>query len=371
MNLSTAISKLADRRSVRIFFLVALATLSMQLLKAQGTICKISATLPNVVSEAVDGYYNFGQSFTACGTGKLSVIRVLNSVAGNLYPRSNLTLTIRSGNGLSGAVLGTAIIPTSSLVVATSGTDFSSMDVSSLNIPVVSGQFYTFSFEGAVDNGIQLYYGKQVSPGVFESFYAGGRLYTGSTGHDIFDLVFEVDIVPASDPMPVRWISFSARLNREHKIVMDWKADESMVSHYEVERSANARDFRKVSTVTAHGDGVHQYSFTDPTTVYGIAYYRIRQLDTDGTFSYSRVLSVGGPEGIRLKAYPNPVKEGVTVEVDPQYVGSKIALSNTAGIMLKHIVVREPLFTIDMEGLAPGIYGLSTFDGKTKKLIKK
>lgn len=159
------------------------------------TDCTISATLTDVSTQSGNVYDRLGQSFTACQSGKLSKIRVLYNEDSNPAIR---TLTIRQGGGLSGNVLGTIGIPKSALVVATTGTDFTTIDVSSLNISVTSGQSYTFSFEGSDANKITLYYGKQSSPGVYESFYAGGVLYQDGAARNNFDLIFEVEIGPGS-----------------------------------------------------------------------------------------------------------------------------------------------------------------------------
>ncbi|WP_338647682.1 MBG domain-containing protein [Flavobacterium sp. KS-LB2] len=161
------------------------------------TDCTISATLTDVSTQSENFYDLLGQSFTACQSGKLSKIRVLYNEDSNPFDR---TLTIRQGSGLSGNLLGTITIPKTSLVVATTGTDFTTIDVSSLNISVTSGQAYTFSFEGSDANKITLYYGNRSSPNVYESFYAGGVLYQDGVAKNNFDLIFEVEIVPGSAP---------------------------------------------------------------------------------------------------------------------------------------------------------------------------
>jgi hypothetical protein len=170
--------------------------------------------------------------------------------------------------------------------------------------------------------------------------------------------------------LPVRWISFEGKLNDQHHAVLDWKVDQTSVSGYRIERSSNARDFRIVGTVAAKHDGIHQYSFTDPVAVAGTVYYRIRQVDQDGTFSYSRILSVSGDERIELKLYPNPVRERVTVQVGSGYVGSRLKLMNISGAVLGEITVIQPTFVLDMAPYAPGAYLLSTEDGKIIKLIR-
>lgn len=175
----------------------------------------------------------------------------------------------------------------------------------------------------------------------------------------------------ANSPLPVRWISFSAQLNEDQKATLNWKVDETNVSHYEVERSTNAKDFRKVGTVSSLSNGIHQYHFTDPGAVEGNIYYRIKLVDTDGTYAYSRILSVTNSEGIQLKAYPNPVKEKVTLEVSPEYLGSQLKLTNLAGVLLQQLTITEQTFNLSLDKYPAGIYLLYTYDGKVLKLIKE
>src|SRR5690606_20921101 len=165
--------------------------------------CTVSAIMADVDmgDQSAQDYVHSGQSFTACQDGKLSKIKFLNGALGNDYPQ-DLTLIIRQGSGLSGNILGTVTVPKSSMVVATHATDFTIADVSDLNIYVTSGQSYTFSFEG-VNNQAQLYFGRRiaVTPDViFQSIYAGGSMYVGSTAHIDKDLIFEVEIGPGSAP---------------------------------------------------------------------------------------------------------------------------------------------------------------------------
>ncbi|MFB2120915.1 DUF4347 domain-containing protein [Parapedobacter sp. 2B3] len=162
--------------------------------------CIISATIADAANEMTNDLAHFGQSFTACGNGTLSKIKFLSRYNGSLYPQ-DLTLTIRQGNGLSGDVLGTVTIPQSTIVEDISGTNFTVVDVSSQNIAISNGQFYTFSFEGVDDNRAQLNFGKWILQSAFESFYPGGRMYVGSVAHDDKDLIFEVEIEAGSAPV--------------------------------------------------------------------------------------------------------------------------------------------------------------------------
>jgi predicted outer membrane repeat protein len=173
-----------------------------------------------------------------------------------------------------------------------------------------------------------------------------------------------------TDPLPVRWISFEGKLNDLRRAVLAWRVDQTSVSGYKIERSSNARDFRMVGSVAPTGDGISAYSFTDPVAATGTVYYRIRQTDLDGSYSYSRIITLTGPEGVQLVAYPNPVSTIVTVQVGAEYLGTELRLVNPAGVVLQQLTVREKTFQLNLDKYPTGIYLLHTWDDKVVKLIK-
>ena len=171
--------------------------------------------------------------------------------------------------------------------------------------------------------------------------------------------------------LPVRWISFEGRLSDRRQAVLTWKTVETNVSHYEVERSNNAKDFRITGTVMSDGTGSGSYSLTDPTPVSGTAYFRIRQVDLDGTFSYSRMIALTQKERGELFAYPNPVRDRVRVELDPEYIGSVVKLVSTTGIVVEQVTVKEKVLTLDLSRYASGVYLLQMQNGKIFKVVKE
>ncbi len=171
--------------------------------------------------------------------------------------------------------------------------------------------------------------------------------------------------------LPVRWVSFEGRLNDQRRAVLTWKTEEANVSHYEVERSANAKEFHVTGTVTAGGTGSGHYSHTDPAPVLGRVYYRIRQVDTDGTFSYSKIISLTQEGHSKLFAYPNPARDRITIELGPEYIGSKVRLVGLAGLVLQQAEVKEGILNLDINNYPPGVYLVHLHNGKVVKLIKE
>lgn len=95
-------------------------------------------------------------------------------------------------------------------------------------------------------------------------------------------------------PLPVTWLSFSAKLTGE-SVGLQWAtAYENGNSHFEVERSSNALDFIKIGQVKSLGNDVlfSKYQFTDAQPLNGTAYYRLKQVDLDGDWNYSKILSI-------------------------------------------------------------------------------
>nr|WP_295927840.1 choice-of-anchor Q domain-containing protein [uncultured Dyadobacter sp.] len=177
-------------------------------------------------------------------------------------------------------------------------------------------------------------------------------------------------IKTTDSPLPVRWISFTASLDDRNEAVLEWKVDQVQVAGYQIERSSNAKDFLSVATIAGTGDGIARYSFTDPVAVTGTIYYRIRQIDHDGSFSYSRTVSLRGPEGLQLMAYPNPTSGKVTVRVDAAYIGTRLRLVNAAGKEMQHLKVSEEQLVLDFDQYPAGTYMLYTFDRKVLKIIR-
>lgn len=172
-----------------------------------------------------------------------------------------------------------------------------------------------------------------------------------------------------SNPLPVRWISFTGRPDDQGRSVLRWEADEAGVASYTVERSYDARLFTKVEKVTAVGNGLRSYTVTDQQMPYGRVYYRILQNDLDGAFSYSKIISLNGREGTPISVYPNPARGEVIVELESGYTAKKLKMTNANGLLVREADINDKRASIDLKGLAPGLYLIQMEDGRVMKLI--
>ncbi|MDB5235703.1 MAG: hypothetical protein JWR44_2696, partial [Hymenobacter sp.] len=112
-------------------------------------------------------------------------------------------------------------------------------------------------------------------------------------------------------PLPVELLSFSAGRQGAAVRVFWATASEKNSAYFLVQRSADGRIFADIERVAAQGNSTsrHDYAALDASPLAGMSYYRLRQVDKDGTSVFSPVVSVrfdGQPMAPALVAYPNP-----------------------------------------------------------------
>lgn len=122
-------------------------------------------------------------------------------------------------------------------------------------------------------------------------------------------------------PLPVTLVAFTA-VQRDFDVLLEWATASELNNHgFEVEVSEDARNFRKIAFVESRAVNTQLkqfYSFRHKGTHQnGTRYYRLRQVDLDGTatFSQTKAVSFNKPT-VRLSAYPNPFDDVVTLELD-------------------------------------------------------
>jgi len=122
----------------------------------------------------------------------------------------------------------------------------------------------------------------------------------------------------AANPLPVTLVDFAAQAAGPAAVRLTWAtASELNNAGFTVERSPDGQAFAAIGTVAGAGTSTvrHDYTLLDsklPTSA-KVLYYRLRQVDQDGTASYSPVRSVAVGGNVLLTLYPNPARVAVTV----------------------------------------------------------
>ncbi|WP_162427991.1 T9SS type A sorting domain-containing protein [Pontibacter pudoricolor] len=143
-------------------------------------------------------------------------------------------------------------------------------------------------------------------------------------------------------PLPVELLYFKAT-KQDNVAVLEWKtASEKSNSGFEVEVSADGYSYQKigfVQSVAGTSAIAQNYSFTDNRNgKNGMLYYRLRQVDEDGTFKFygPRTVNFGTVTKTAIVAYPNPFESEIKLAVEAINAGkAKLTLYTPTGKILK------------------------------------
>jgi hypothetical protein len=179
---------------------------------------------------------------------------------------------------------------------------------------------------------------------------------------------------PVNTPLPVNFVDFTANISGDN-VVLDWQVtNEVNNNHYDIEQSTGA-SFSKIGTVNATvGGGIKNYSFIHTTpTKNATNYYRIKQVDNDGKFSYSPIRSVRFDSKTVLTVSPNPASSFINISSTQSNINIAIFDGNGKKVATKLLTSGNA--RIDISGLSSGTYiVIAESNGATvasKKIVKQ
>ncbi len=140
-------------------------------------------------------------------------------------------------------------------------------------------------------------------------------------------------------PMPVELTSFTAH-NKGTGVSLDWSTSQEINnSYFQVEKSVNGTDWAIVAKVTGAGNSqkVKNYNAFDANPTSGINYYRLKQVDFDGNFKYSRTVTVkiDGPK-TAISVLTNPFHSTLSVQFNS--ASSQIVSARLMDITGKQVI---------------------------------
>ncbi|MBV6442380.1 MAG: hypothetical protein EPGJADBJ_04092 [Saprospiraceae bacterium] len=120
-------------------------------------------------------------------------------------------------------------------------------------------------------------------------------------------------VVVCLGSLPVELINFKAvLLDQEVKLV--WSTATEKDNHgFDIERSADNRNWTTLGFVPGHGTTAEksEYAFTDDHPLAGVNYYRLKQMDTDGSFQHTpMVVADVHANALQFDIFPNPSTDG-------------------------------------------------------------
>ncbi len=188
------------------------------------------------------------------------------------------------------------------------------------------------------------------------AIYLNGK--TGKYGMPAF-----VTICNNSTPLPIELLSFTGK-NFNDKNVLRWStASEINNDYFTLEKSVDAIGYQPITHIDGAGNSttVLNYYFTDESPSLGINYYRLKQTDYDGVYSYSNTIALHSntKKHADFVIYPNPTSNILNIELN-NIQTLQIKITNILGSEIFTTQIHNSLNTIDVSGLSNGIYYITS-----------
>ena len=184
-----------------------------------------------------------------------------------------------------------------------------------------------------------------------------------------------------SSIVPVELTSFSAQFVSD-RVELNWiTATETNNFGFEIQRRDDSSAYETLAFVNGNGTTTNRvtYNYTDQNLYSGRYYYRLKQIDFDGTFKYSDEIMVDIPvlSGFRLyQNYPNPFNPSTRIKFySPLQTNVKIILFDILGNEIKTLLnkeVNQGTYELELDGsnLASGMYFVKMFSNLNQQVIK-
>lgn len=172
--------------------------------------------------------------------------------------------------------------------------------------------------------------------------------------------------------LPIDLLSFKAKRNNS-QVEFEWiTVTETNNDYFTIERSADLNRWEVIKMIDGAGNSneVREYKATDDAPLSGVSYYRLKQTDYDGEFSYSEV-EVIDQFSIQqdISIFPNPTNDRITIEgSDINLTGINVLDLNGQNLTSKLVIFQKSQSTLELDliNLEPGIYFVMVGSGVYK-----
>lgn len=186
--------------------------------------------------------------------------------------------------------------------------------------------------------------------------------------------------VGCGTPLPIELVKFEAKVIDKKSQIKWATTKESNNDYFQIERSVNNMNFESVGKIAGRGNtnSFSQYNFEDALPENGRFYYRLKQVDYNGDFKYSKVISVASFAESVVLNFKNPASENVDMVLENDIsCQAKISYINSQGVVCESeqwdLIKGVNKKTYSLNNLKPGIYTViitSEFFTCHQKLVK-
>lgn len=196
----------------------------------------------------------------------------------------------------------------------------------------------------------------------------GGRGYAQTGGTGTLNDLWKIN---SNMLIPLTLLDFSGSA-RESDNLLQWQTSNELNSErFIIERNLDGRSFTTIGTIDAVGNSsvTKDYVFYDKYPCSGTSFYRLKILDKDGRFNFSKTIAVKRANDFDMLLFPNPAKNILFVQLKGEKGIAILKLIDITGKTVKENSVNvnsNSFFSINIEEIPKGIYQFSI---KTKNTI--
>jgi hypothetical protein len=167
-----------------------------------------------------------------------------------------------------------------------------------------------------------------------------------------------------SNPLPIELSSFTAK-NYNEGVLFEWTTQsETNNDFFTIEYSKNGIDFFPITNINGNGTTpiTNNYEYFDASlSDFGLIYFRLKQTDYDGEFSYSNIISLYVEnEIVDITIYPNPTSEYVILKYSNTTIIENIKITDSYNRSQTNVIDDNK---INVSSLSPGVYYLHISTG--------
>ena len=212
----------------------------------------------------------------------------------------------------------------------------------------------------------------------------------GATAGDILTVCFDLNTSSACDPiticpllfcntslcsttLPIELISFESTCNGKN-IILNWTTSTEINNDYfTIEKSMDGVNFSEIATKNGAGNSSEfvEYSLEVENSSFETTYYRLKQTDFNGEYSYSKIISQKCTS-TNFDIYPNPAHDKINVKCDFNTATQvKIKITNSLGQLVLEYDIEKPTSSILIDDLTKGLYQIQIISNNQQLFIKK
>lgn len=167
-----------------------------------------------------------------------------------------------------------------------------------------------------------------------------------------------IDVACYPMTLPVTLIHFNAEKTHENQVTLQWAtSSETNSKLFQIEKNDGRGTWISLGSVDAQYESSQtaQYSFLDERPLNGINLYRLKMVDMDNTFAYSRIVAVNFDNIKTNGVYPNPTASLIQLGSDDLIDVAQVQILNTSGQVL-YSATKVETEGIDVRHLTSGMY---------------